>query len=182
MSRTDGPERGRKTEDLYGKSVLRPRRREAARREPAEHDNISTAKPPGWAALLFPSPCSSEPYVTKKGSVHSSAAAGGTQTEAQRQRVRFGEEEQGSAAQLSPSGGSGAKRTLRRRGRRPHWRCLPEGPRLRGDRQRRQPKVRSAARDSEKRGAVGSVPPQNGLCSDEFARLVCKRSLDSRLL
>lgn len=102
MSRTDGPERGRKTEDLYGKSVLRPRRREAARREPAEHDNISTAKPPGWAALLFPSPCSSEPYVTKKGSVHSSAAAGGTQTEAQRQRVRFGEEEQGSAAQFLP--------------------------------------------------------------------------------
>ena len=98
------------------------------------------------------------------------------------ERVSLGEEEQGSAAQLSPSGGSGAKRTLRRRGRRPDRRCLPEGPRFCGDRQRRQPGVRSAARDSEKRRAVGGVPPQSGLCGDEFARLVCKRSLDSRLL
>ena len=53
MSSADGPERGRKTEDLQSKSVLSLSRREAARREQARRDTTkrpSRREQRGWTA------------------------------------------------------------------------------------------------------------------------------------
>ena len=76
MSRADGPEKGRKTEDLQSKSVLSPNRREAARREQAQRDNISAAQPPTGRLCFFCRPAPRGPILGNPRRAQHSGSSG----------------------------------------------------------------------------------------------------------